>query len=151
MKFNPDNLETTFVEPMTPFGPIENRKYTLTHSDETSMMFLTIADFHDYNAINKDMRDELLGSWKISEDDSYRIYFYAYVGETDFISASIKYGAFKYHMKLALEAIFYGDRDLFIKNPNLLNTPVFVKFDSSIPMFDNYESYGYVKDYLSIK
>ncbi|MGL4914089.1 MAG: staygreen family protein [Romboutsia sp.] len=76
---------------------------------------------------------------------------YAYVGETDFISASIKYGAFKYHMQLALEAIFYGDRDLFINNPEFINTPVYVKFDSSIPMFNNYESYGYVKNYLSIK
>lgn len=151
MKFNPDNLETTFIEPITPFGPIENRKYTLTHSDETSMMFLTIANFHDYDSINKLMRDELLGSWKISEDGSYRIYFYAYVGGADFISASIKYAAFKYHMKLALEAIFYGDRDLFINNPDLVNTPIFVKFDSSIPMFDNYESYGYVKNYISIK
>lgn len=151
MKFNPNNLETTFVEPMTPLGPIKNRKYTLTHSDQTSMMFLTIANFHDYAAINKVLRDELLGVWKVAEDNIYRVYFYAYVGETNFITSSIKYGAFKYHMRLALEAIFYGDRHLFIKNPNLLDTPIVVKFDSSIPVFDNYESYGYVKDYLSIK
>lgn len=149
MKFNPDKLETTFIEPMTPFGPIKNRKYTLTHSDETAMMFLDVADFYNSEAINKYMRDELLGSWKISDDNSYKLYFYAYVGDTDFFSASMKYAAFKYHMKLALEAIFYGDRDLFIKYPELVNTPIYVKFDSSIPMFDNYESYGYVKDFIN--
>ncbi|MGL6107773.1 staygreen family protein [Romboutsia sp.] len=151
MKFNPDKLETTFIEPMTPYGPIIDRKYTLTHSDETGVMFLDIADKYNYDAINQEMRDELLGTWKISDETDYKLLFYAYVGDTDYINAMMKYSAFKYHMKLALQAVIYGDRDLFIKYPELVNAPIYVKFDSSIPIFDAYESYGYVKDYISTK
>ena len=39
---------------------IEN--ISLTHSDTTGMMFLTIANEYDYNAINYDLRDEILGA-----------------------------------------------------------------------------------------
>lgn len=148
MKFNPDKLETTFIEPMTPYGSIKGRKYTLTHSDETGMMFLDIADKYNYAAINVKIRDELLGTWKLPDDGTYKLYFYAYIGDEDFFNALVKFGAFKYHMKLALQAVVFGDRDFFKTYPELINTPIYVKFDSSIPMFDTYESYGYVKDYI---
>lgn len=147
MKFNPDKLETTFVDPITPYTPIKGRKYTLTHSDETGMMFLTIANEYNYSAINKDLRDELLGTWK-TYDGSYGLFLYAYVGDSDYFSSLIKYGAFKYHMILALQAIIYGDKELLKEYPQLTNSPICIKFDSSMPIFDNYEFYGYVKNYI---
>ena len=52
MRFSSDKLETNFIEPINLYGPIKDRKYTLTHSDTTGMMFLTIANEYDYNAIN---------------------------------------------------------------------------------------------------
>ena len=33
MEFTPDKLETTLMSPTTEDGAIEDRKYTLTHSD----------------------------------------------------------------------------------------------------------------------
>ncbi|CEH34812.1 staygreen family protein [Romboutsia lituseburensis] len=148
MKFNPDKLETTFIEPMTPYGPIEGRKYTLTHSDETGMMFLDIADEYNYKVINQDLRDELLGTWRIIYDNDYGLFLYAYIGDLDYFSALMKYSAFKYHMNLALQAIIYGDKDLIKEYPKLINSPIYVKFDSLFPIFNNYEFYGYVKDYI---
>lgn len=149
MKFNPDKLETTFIEPITPYGPIENRKYTLTHSDETGMLFLDIADEYNYDAINLDLRDELLGTWKAFDDeDEYGLFFYAYIGDLDLAASLMKYNAFKYHMKGAIQAIVYGDKELINKYPELLDSPIYVKFDASIPIFNNYEFYGYVKDYV---
>lgn len=147
MEFNPDKLETTFIEPMTPYGPIEDRRYTLTHSDETGMLFFDVANEYNYDAINLDLRDELLGTWK-AFDDGYGLFLYAYIGSLDLVSSLMKYNAFKTHMKLALEAIFYGDREFLKKNPKLLDSPIYIKFDSSIPIFNNYEFYGYVKDYV---
>ncbi|MDK2586625.1 staygreen family protein [Romboutsia sedimentorum] len=147
MKFNPDKLETTFVNPITPYSPIKGRKYTLTHSDETGMMFLTIANKYNYSTINKDLRDELLGTWK-THDDSYGLFLYAYIGDSDYLSSLIKYGAFKYHMNLALQAIIYGDRELLKEYPELTDSPIYIKFDSSIPIFNNYKFYGYVKNYI---
>lgn len=149
MKFNPDKLETTFIEPMTPYGPIEGRKYTLTHSDETGMMFLDIADEYNYKVINQDLRDELLGTWRIIYDNDYGLFLYAYIGDLDYFSVLMKYSAFKYHMNLALQAIIYGDKDLIKEYPKLINSPIYVKFDSLFPIFNNYEFYGYVKDYIT--
>ena len=42
----------------------------------------------------------------------------------------------------------HGDRMLLSKYPELLNTPIYIKFDSSIPVFNNYEFYGFVMDYI---
>lgn len=148
MEFNPDKLETTFVEPMTPYGPIEGRKYTLTHSDETGMLFLDIAGEYNYNMINENLRDELLGRWNLIDDSFYSLLLYAYVGYTDYYTSLEKYNSFKYHMEIALQAIVYGDRELLNKYPTLLNSPIYVKFESSIPMFDGYEFFGNVKDYV---
>ena len=75
MRFSSDKLETNFIEPINLYGPIKDRKYTLTHSDTTGMMFLTIANEYDYNAIDYDLRDEILGAWKES-DTSYILFFY---------------------------------------------------------------------------
>ncbi len=148
MDFNPDKLETTFLSPITPNGPVEGRKYTLTHSDTTGMMFLDIANQYNYSAINEDIRDEISGKWIISDDNFYRLIFYAYVGDYDFDNAYRRYMTFKSHLDSALQAIFFGDKDLFEEYPELINTPVYIKFDSSIAMFDNYEFYGYVRDYI---
>ena len=147
MRFSPDKLETIFIEPITLYGPIKDRKYTLTHSDNTGVMFLTIANKYDYCAINYDLRDEILGTWK-TYDNSYNLFFYAYIGDLDYLDALYRYNIFKSHMNSALQAIIYGDRELLNKHKELLNTPIYIKFDSSIPIFNNYEFYGYVNDYI---
>lgn len=148
MNFDPNMLETNFIEPVTSIKPIKDRKYTLTHSDTTGMLFLDVGIEYNYSAINKDLRDELLGKWKVFDYNSYILIFYAYVGDSDFSSASMKYAAFKYHLNSALQAVFYGDRDLLNEYHHLLNTPIYIKFDSDIPIFNNYEPYGYVKNYI---
>ena len=61
------------------FSPIKDRKYTLTHSDDTGMMFLTVSNEYDYSAINYDLRDEVLGTWK-TYDDSYILFFMLILG-----------------------------------------------------------------------
>ena len=147
MEFTPDKLEITLIDPVTENGPVEGRKYTLTHSDTTGMMFLTIANEYNYNAINYDLRDEILGAWKES-DTSYILFFYAYVGNLSYADALYRYNIFKSHIDSALQAIIYGDRMLLSKYPELLNTPIYIKFDSSIPVFNNYEFYGFVMDYI---
>ena len=147
MRFNTNKIETVFISPITLDNPIEGRKYTLTHSDDTGMMFLTVATEYDYSSINQDLRDEIIGTWK-KYDNFYNLFFYAYVGDLDYLDALNRYNIFKSHMVSALQAIIYGDRELLNKHKELLNTPIYVKFDSSIPTFNNYEFYGYVKDYI---
>ncbi len=148
MNFDKDKLKVTFGPTVTPTSPIQNRKYTLTHSDSTGILYLYIGQDYNYYAINETLRDELLGKWKLRDYNSYVLIFYAYVGDNDFLKSSMKYGAFKYHLQMALQAIFYGDKELLEEHKYLLDSPIYIKFDSDIPMFDNYEQYGYVKDYI---
>ena len=76
------------------------------------------------------------------------LFFYAYVGNLSYADALYRYNIFKSHIDSALQAIIYGDRMLLSKYPELLNTPIYIKFDSSIPVFNNYEFYGFVRDYI---
>ena len=149
MDFDSNKLQTTFIYPATPSKPVIGRKYTLTHSDTTGIMFLDIGTEYNYSAINEELRDELFGRWVFYDDDnSYKLFFYAFVGGDDFSSSSKRYNFFKSHMNLAIQSIIYGDRYLFKEYPQLIDTPIYVKFDSDFPLFNNYESYNYVRDYM---
>lgn len=148
MNFDTEKLQTTFIPPATPTLPVNERKYTLTHSDTTGDLFLDIGCEFNYDAINKELRDELLGRWSLSEDCFYNLFFYAYVYVDDFKKATKKYDTFKFHMELALQSVIYGDKLLFERYPYLLDTPIYVKFDSKFPIYDNYEYYGCVRDYV---
>lgn len=148
MRFDPDKLETNIIPPTTSTEPIEGRKYTLTHSDDTGMMFLDISNKYNYSAINEKLRDEVLGKWKIYDFNCYILIFYVYVGGDDYSTASKRYSTFKYHLNSAIQAILFGDSALLSEHTYLLNMPIYVKFDSDIPVFDNYEFYGLVSDYV---
>ena len=149
MRFSSDKLETNFIEPINLYGPIKDRKYTLTHSDETRMLFLDIGNVYNYSAIDQDLRDEVLGRWLLPDNAPPMLIFYAYVGCEDFESAAKRYKIFKSHMEMALAAIIYGDRLLLDNFPELVNAPIYVKFDSTVPNFNNYEFYGNVEYFIS--
>ena len=48
---------------------------------------------------------------------------------------------------MSIAAIIYGDSYIFDNYIDLNNTPIYVKFDSIYPQFNNYEFYGYIKDF----
>lgn len=61
-KLNPEKLFVEYRPGVTATEPVMGRKYTLTHSDETADLFLTIGLEYAYDKINK-MRDEVLAEW----------------------------------------------------------------------------------------
>lgn len=61
--FNPDKLSVEFRKGVTTTEPIIPRCYTLTHSDITAELFLTIGLTYAYDKIDNNMRDEVLGQW----------------------------------------------------------------------------------------
>ena len=60
-------LRVTFQEGTTATGPLNSRRYTLTHSDRNGALFLTIGTDFDRRALHRLqvrlMRDEVLGEW----------------------------------------------------------------------------------------
>jgi len=143
---NPEKLSVSFSSGVTPLNPIITRRYTLTHSDTTAELFLTIGKAYACKEIGA-LRDEVRSKW-VFIDNHYKLYVYVYVGGPFGKNiAAVRYRIFVKELPLALEALRYGDR-LFFKNHPLLNfAPILVHFQSIYPEFNRTEFWGMPEQY----
>jgi hypothetical protein len=148
--FNPSKLMITYLAPVTPQRPLEGRKYTLTHSDDTGELFLSIGCQYDSKAINILMRDEVLAEW-IPQMGEFQLFGRVYIsnGEYDEKYAQVRYMIFKKELNLAIKAMVYGDQSLYSCFPWLLDSPIYIQFDSIFPQFHQILYYGTPRQYLS--
>jgi hypothetical protein len=134
------------------------RKYTLTHSDSTGELFLTIGKEFEYDQIDhwyiKLMRDEVLGEWQINKEISdqpskgYELHLYVHVsGGFIFGWARLREKIFRGHLPLVYETILYGDNAFFSAHPFLDNAFIFVHFQSHRKRFNKIEKMGKIGDY----
>ncbi|RHW40102.1 hypothetical protein D1B33_04455 [Lysinibacillus yapensis] len=147
--FDPQKLTIRFISPANPNEPIQGRKYTLTHSDQTGQLFLDIGPNYNYEAINPQMRDEVIAEWQ--KNESYRLIGKVYVdgNENSVDAAGKRYEIFKRELGTALQAILFGDRSFFSNYPELLDAPILIYFESRFPNFNQLFYYGTPKQYLS--
>jgi len=150
-RLNPKKLHVTYLTGTTPENLNLPRRYTLTHSDITGELFLSIGNQYDTKQISKLytrlMRDEVLAEFA-SEEDSLVFRAYCHVsGGFVFGTAKWRYNIFHSELPLVLEAIRYGDRALFEENPKLDNAPIFIHFKSTNSRFDKVENWGTMADY----
>jgi hypothetical protein len=150
-RLNPENLHTEFLPGTTPEGPITPRRYTLTHSDRTGELFLSVG--FDYNQrqisgwYTRLMRDEVLAEWK-QDENSYSLHVYLHVsGGLVFGRASWRETIFRNELPLVLETIRYGDRSLFKTYPELDYGSIIVHFQSSDPNHQKIEEFGIPSNY----
>lgn len=129
--------------------PVDGRKYTLTHYDTTGELFLSIGNHYDLPAINLKIRDEVLATWT-SQNGQFIFQGKVYVsgGEFDEHSSKQRFMIFQKEMKLALTAIFYGDHRFFSFYPQLLNSSIFIYFESIFPQYNQVLYYGTPRQYL---
>jgi hypothetical protein len=145
-KLNPEKLSVEFREGVTPTEPIIPRRYTLTHSDITAELFLTIGLRYAYDKTTA-MRDEVVGEW-IKNEKGYFFNVYLHVdGKLGAINTAIRNYVFRRELPLALEAIRYGDKEFFSAHPELDNSPIVVHFVSKNPNFNTIENWGTFSDY----
>ncbi|WP_223594117.1 staygreen family protein [Neobacillus bataviensis] len=140
--FNPGKLFVAYSSGVTATEPVIPRCYTLTHSDITGDLCLTIGIRYAWENINLN-RDEVLGVWK-QVGSSFHFYVYIYLdqGEYNINVAAKRNEIFKSELPLALTAIRYGDRFLFDAYPNLEQSLIIINFMSSYPQFARQESWG---------
>ena len=148
---NPEKLHVTLLSEVRTDKLILPRRYTLTHSDFTGELFLSIGIDYDRAQISKLytklMRDEVLAEF-VSEEDSIRFSVYCRVSGGFVVGgAKWRYDIFRNELPLVLEAIRYGDRTIFQQNPNLDQIPVHINFQSSNPKFNKVEQWGTMADY----
>ncbi|WP_078552167.1 staygreen family protein [Bacillus alkalicellulosilyticus] len=148
--FDPEKLTTHLTAPATSVQPVQGRKYTLTHSDETGELFLDIGTEYNYQAIDWDMRDEVLAEWQIDQLNRLFLVGKAHVDEGEFSKeqSQFRYNIFRKEMSLALKGMFYGDKNFFANYPTLLHSPIFIRYTSKYPEFDHTLYYGTPTDYL---
>ncbi len=145
-KLNPEKLNVEFRDGVTATDPVIGRKYTLTHSDVTADLFLTVGLEYAFDQITN-MRDEVLAEWQ-EDDKAPFLSGYIYVGQFGPIITKIRDTVFRRELPLALEAIVYGDSELFSKYPQLKHAPIWIYFDSPNPEYEKFEYWGTPADYM---
>lgn len=145
-RLNPDKLNVEFRHGVTMTEPVIGRKYTLTHSDITAELFLTVGLQFAYDKFNS-MRDEVLAKWKYYYGNPF-LYAYVYVdGQFGPAVSAVRNAIFRRELPLALEAVRWGDRTFFIAHPELDNAPIWIHFDSTNPEYNRFEYWGTPNDY----
>lgn len=151
-RLRPEKLHVKYEDETTSDTFQLPRRYTLTHSDATGDLFLTIGRDYDHQAISgfytRFMRDEVLAEWKEGESDP-ELHLYCHVsGGIVFGTASFRYEIFRRELPLVLEAICYGERALFAAQPSLKSAPILVHFQAKQKRYNQVESWGKPEDYL---
>ncbi|MGG1632665.1 staygreen family protein [Rossellomorea sp. NRS-1567] len=148
-EFKPEKLTVTYLPPASIFNPIDNRKYTLTHSDTTGELFLSVGCHFDLEKINPSMRDEVLGEWR-RDLGQYTLAGTVYVsgGEFDQQLSNVRFMIFKKELPLALAAMVNGDKGFYTYYPWLLDAPIIVCFESVFPEYQQTLYFGTPRQYL---
>ena len=131
------------------YSGVDKRKYTLTHSDETGELFLTIGKSYDYENIKYKLRDEVLGSWE-KEKDYYLLINLELDIDNDINRIIKRNKIFRKYLKLALNSIVYGDKLFFECNKELYEADIVVNFNSKFNEYNLVENVGKIKDYKLI-
>ena len=146
--FDPEKLSVKYLDGITATGPVIPRCYTLTHSDLTGDLFLTIGNHYAWDQINP-MRDEVLGEWKqIGGSFYYFVYLHIDQGQFSKNVAAKRNEIFRRELPLALTAIRNGDRFLFNTYPHLDQASIIINFMSAYPQFARQESWGTFHTYF---
>lgn len=147
----PDRLRTTYLTGISSEDISPPRRYTLTHSDRTGMLFLSIGSEFNTKQVSglytRLMRDEILAELS-GEQGSLSLNVYCHVSGGFVIgTAKWRYKILQSEMALVLEAIRYGDRALFDKHPELDSAEVLVHFKSTNSRFNKVENWGTMLQY----
>jgi hypothetical protein len=128
------------------------RRYTLTHSDITGDLFLTINEDYDNIALSnwytRFMRDEVLAEWQEENEEQYLMIYCHVCGGICFGWASLRNQIFRRELPLAIEAICNGDIRFIDNNPTLKEARVIVNFHATKRKYNKTENWGRVKDYI---
>jgi len=144
-------MHIKYLSDFAPDAQVAPRFYTLTHSDSTGDLFLSIGQCYDRKQISglytRLMRDEVLAELK-EDQKGLSLNVHCHVsGGFVFGRAKWRYNIFRSELSLVLEAIRFGDRAFFDRDPKLDEIPVLVHFKSANKKYDKTEEWGLLGDY----
>jgi hypothetical protein len=146
-----EKLHISFLEGISPGELSFPRKYTLTHSDFTGEMFLSIDG--KYNArqysgfYSRLMRDEVLAELK-KDPEGIALHVYGHVsGGCAFGGARWRNDLLHYHMPSVIKVLRYGERQMISMNPEVDRAHVWVHFSSHRARYNRVEDWGVFSKY----
>ncbi|MBS4199177.1 hypothetical protein KHA93_05850 [Bacillus sp. FJAT-49732] len=146
-----DQFTVMIAPPVTSYGPVEGRKYTLSTSDTDNSRHLTIGTKYNVS-IYKTFEDIFTAEW-ISKLGEYvfsgRIYISG--GEYDEKQAQTR---FNHIHSLLPEMIFHiikSDFELFKHVPWLLDAPIIIEYVSNFHQLRTVKNYGTPRKYLTLQ
>jgi hypothetical protein len=145
-------LHVRFAEGAGSEGLSLPRRYTLTHSDRSGDLYLTIGAEYDRAALRafqtRIMRDEVLAEWVEGGSGlELAVHCVAQGGLPIFGSAGMRCDVFRHYKDMVLSAIRYADRVLVAAEPELDDAPVTVTFHYRRQENDHSESWGRFGDW----
>lgn len=120
-RLRPEILQVQYTQHTGQDGPIIPRRYTLTHSDITQDLYLTIGTDYDWKRLSalyvRLMRDEVRAEWTVQEN-ALTFLIHCHVSGGFIIGwARLRNAIFRCELPLALEAFRFGDQKLFEAYP----------------------------------
>ncbi len=145
-ELNPRKVFVQYRDSMKPYEPVLDRKYTITHSDITAELFVTISENYADDQITK-MRDEVTIAWTQYNNEPVLTGSVLIDGEGVTGNAMVRNNIFYNEMPTALQALREADRFLFEAEPELDNTHVFIYFISNDPELNKVYDFGMIGFY----
>lgn len=152
-RLRPEKLCTRFAPGARSDGPVVPRRYTMTHSDATGDLFLTIGADYDRKQIagwqTRFMRDEVLAEWvREKEEERPALHVHCHVSGGLIVGlAGWRDAIFRRELPLALEVFRFGDRAFLEAHPALDHAPIMVHFHAAQSRYDRIEQWGTPADY----
>jgi magnesium dechelatase len=149
-QLNPEKLHVNFYGGANADGPSKPRAYTLTHSDATGDLFLSIGQHYNLPQISglytRLMRDEVLAEWEINEQIALHVHCHVSGGLVVGLS-KWRDSIFRHHLPMVLEAFRYGDRKFIDVYPHAAKATIFVHFHAREKKLNRTEAWGVFDDY----
>ena len=148
---NPEKLHVDLIDDVNAHTFSLPRAYTLTHSDSTGDLFLTIGKSYNLPQISglytRFMRDEVLAAW-LKVNSAYELHLYCHVSGGFLLGpARWRLNIFRSHLRLVLEAFRYGDQEAYNQITGLDMASAVIHFNSHIKKYDLIENWGTMGEY----
>ena len=130
---------------ITAIAPLIPRRYTLTHSDETGDLFVTIGSDYAYDKTTS-LRDEVYAEWN-KNSDGYQYTEYLYLDGSTLEESKRRNEIFRRELPYAFSTLAYANKELLKKYPELTNAPITVYFLSNYNEYNRIENWGTFSDY----
>lgn len=134
---------------ISPTSPLDRRTYTMTHSDDSGDLFVTIGLTYAKDKTGP-LRDEVYLTWQRLGNKNLLYGEVLIDGEGITSNVKGRYDIFRREMPLALQAIYIADAPLFEAYPELKETPILINFKSTNPMYNKLYSYGTIGEYNTL-